>query len=142
TRECSAQRFDFGLVLTQKPRLLGLVKRLGFAVPLLAACFKGSALFFLTGDDGRDFRLLGGNRMFSGDRTLLRLAHALRRGHLLQRLRRQRRGNDLDRLITDMMGRKIGKVTAQRKRAHRQAASSSGMTEACTGWASRLAAVS
>gem|GEM_PF-4439902 len=134
-------------MLPQKPRLLRLVERLGFAVSIFPPGFKGSAPFFLAGDDGRNFRLLGGSGFFGRSRTLRRLASSLRRGRFLQRFRRQRRGNDLDRLILYVMGREIGKITAEGKRAHRQAASSSGMTEAfavdsLNGWPSRLAAVS
>lgn len=48
-------------MLPQKPRLLRLVERLGFAVSIFPPGFKGSAPFFLAGDDGRNFRLLGGS---------------------------------------------------------------------------------
>ncbi len=75
------------------------------------------ALFFLDGDDGGDFGLLGSGGFLSRNGTLRSIAACLRRGCVFQRHLRRRRSNDLDRLILDMMGRKVGKITGGKARS-------------------------
>ncbi len=80
TRKCSTQGLDLGLVFANKPCPLGLVKRLCFPVAVLAPCFECQALFFLDGDNGGDFGLLGSGGFFSRDGALRSIAARLWRG--------------------------------------------------------------
>ncbi|KFJ65942.1 hypothetical protein DK59_3120 [Brucella abortus bv. 4 str. 292] len=132
-RKCGTQRLDFRFMFTQETRLFSLVKHLCFPVAIFTACLESRAFFFLQRDHCGHFRLLLPHcgRLF---RSLARYG--------CQRFWRNRRGNDLNRLIVNMVGREVSQISADGKRAHSQAAFSSGMADAFAGSASRPEAVS